>query len=86
MKQFSSRVPARHVTSPAFSTVSLFDSNGQLDPSFGVGGRVEITQSSFYLIKTLAELSGITTEQLLDSRYEKFRRMGVFLDQTPQPD
>ena len=42
------------VASPAFSTVSLFDSNGQLDPSFGVGGRVEITQSSFYLIKTLA--------------------------------
>ena len=34
-----------------------------------------------YLIRTLRELSEMDREQLLQHRYEKFRRMGVFLDQ-----
>ena len=33
-----------------------------------------------YLIRSLRELLALPTEQLLDGRYEKFRRMGVFLD------
>ena len=34
-----------------------------------------------YLSKTLAELEGKTPEELVESRYEKFRRIGVFLDE-----
>jgi acetyl-CoA carboxylase carboxyl transferase subunit alpha len=33
-----------------------------------------------YLLKTLHELKSQSTEELLNARYEKFRRMGVFLD------
>ena len=33
-----------------------------------------------YLIKNLKTLSSQPIEQLLDSRYEKFRKMGVFID------
>jgi acetyl-CoA carboxylase carboxyl transferase subunit alpha len=33
-----------------------------------------------YLVKTLRELVDQPTEQLLDSRYQKFRRMGRFLE------
>jgi acetyl-CoA carboxylase carboxyl transferase subunit alpha len=33
-----------------------------------------------YLIRSLRELLALPTEKLLDGRYEKFRRMGVFLD------
>src|SRR5262245_39262378 len=33
-----------------------------------------------YLLRTLRELSAKSIEQLLDGRYEKFRRMGVFLE------
>ena len=33
-----------------------------------------------YLMKTLNELSTIPTDDLLQQRYEKFRRMGVFLE------
>ena len=33
-----------------------------------------------YLIKTLRELVDQPTEKLLQSRYDKFRRMGQFLD------
>lgn len=33
-----------------------------------------------YLMKTLNELSTQSTEQLLENRYQKFRRMGVFLE------
>jgi len=33
-----------------------------------------------YLLRTLRELTAKSPEQLLDSRYEKFRRMGVFLE------
>ena len=33
-----------------------------------------------YLVRSLRELVGLTTEKLLDGRYEKFRRMGMFLD------
>jgi acetyl-CoA carboxylase carboxyl transferase subunit alpha len=33
-----------------------------------------------FLLRTLRELSIKSTEQLLDARYEKFRRMGVFLE------
>ncbi|HBE68383.1 MAG TPA: acetyl-CoA carboxylase carboxyl transferase subunit alpha [Planctomycetaceae bacterium] len=33
-----------------------------------------------YLLSTLADLTSQTTEELIDARYEKFRAMGVFLD------
>ena len=33
-----------------------------------------------YLMRSLRELVALPTEKLLDGRYEKFRRMGVFLD------
>jgi acetyl-CoA carboxylase carboxyl transferase subunit alpha len=33
-----------------------------------------------YLTRSLRELIGLPTDTLLDARYEKFRRMGVFLD------
>ncbi len=33
-----------------------------------------------YLVKCLRELVGTSPETLLDNRYEKFRRMGVFLE------
>ncbi|MEE2937615.1 MAG: acetyl-CoA carboxylase carboxyltransferase subunit alpha [Planctomycetota bacterium] len=33
-----------------------------------------------YLSKTLNDLEGIDSDQLVESRYEKFRRIGVFLD------
>ncbi len=33
-----------------------------------------------YLVKTLRELTDMPTEQLLAERYEKFRRMGQFLE------
>jgi acetyl-CoA carboxylase carboxyl transferase subunit alpha len=33
-----------------------------------------------YLTRSLRELIGLPVEKLLDGRYEKFRRMGVFLD------
>lgn len=33
-----------------------------------------------YLVRTLSELSTQPTDELIDARYEKFRRMGVFLD------
>jgi acetyl-CoA carboxylase carboxyl transferase subunit alpha len=36
-----------------------------------------------YLVKTLRELTQLPPMQLLDERYEKFRRMGVFLEETP---
>ena len=36
-----------------------------------------------YLLKTLRELVGQAPEALLEARYEKFRRMGVFLEQPP---
>ncbi|MCU0875788.1 MAG: acetyl-CoA carboxylase carboxyltransferase subunit alpha [Pirellulaceae bacterium] len=34
-----------------------------------------------FLLKTLRELVGVPTDRLLSQRYEKFRRMGVFLEQ-----
>jgi acetyl-CoA carboxylase carboxyl transferase subunit alpha len=33
-----------------------------------------------YLLKCLRELVGVSPEELVDRRYEKFRRMGVFLE------
>jgi acetyl-CoA carboxylase carboxyl transferase subunit alpha len=33
-----------------------------------------------YLLRSLRELISLPTDRLLDGRYEKFRRMGVFLD------
>ncbi len=33
-----------------------------------------------YLLKTLRDLSRVKTDKLLNNRYEKFRRMGVFLE------
>ena len=37
-----------------------------------------------YLLKTLRELQGLPTDDLLNKRYEKFRKMGVFLEQLEQ--
>lgn len=39
-----------------------------------------------YLLKTLRELLATPLDRLLQARYEKFRRMGVFLEQVPDPD
>ena len=36
-----------------------------------------------YLVRTLRELLALPPDQLLQERYEKFRRMGVFLDAPP---
>jgi len=38
------------------------------------------TQLKLYLRNTLRELIGWPTEQLIEARYQKFRRMGVFLE------
>ena len=39
-----------------------------------------------YLMKTLRELSPVPLDKLVEQRYEKFRRMGVFLEQpAPEP-
>jgi acetyl-CoA carboxylase carboxyl transferase subunit alpha len=38
-----------------------------------------------YLLKTLRELQGIAADDLLDERYEKFRRMGKYLERIEQP-
>jgi len=37
----------------------------------------------FYLVRTLRELLATPLDQLLQQRYQKFRRMGVFLDAPP---
>jgi acetyl-CoA carboxylase carboxyl transferase subunit alpha len=39
-----------------------------------------------FLMKTLGELASASTEQLLDQRYEKFRRIGVFLEEPAQTE
>jgi acetyl-CoA carboxylase carboxyl transferase subunit alpha len=38
-----------------------------------------------FLVKTLRELLAVPLEKLVDQRYEKFRRMGVFLEETGVP-
>ncbi|MCB9875924.1 MAG: acetyl-CoA carboxylase carboxyltransferase subunit alpha, partial [Planctomycetaceae bacterium] len=38
------------------------------------------SQVKMYLMKTLNELRSISTDDLLQKRYDKFRRMGVFLE------
>ncbi len=35
-----------------------------------------------YLTRTLAQLKSLSLDDLADTRYEKFRRMGVFIDQS----
>ncbi|HEX7126603.1 MAG TPA: acetyl-CoA carboxylase carboxyltransferase subunit alpha [Thermodesulfobacteriota bacterium] len=37
------------------------------------------------LVKALDDLDGIPVDQLLDRRYQKFRRMGRFVEQPPPP-
>ena len=37
-----------------------------------------------YLLRTLRELLALPTDELVQKRYEKFRRMGVFLDNPPE--
>jgi acetyl-CoA carboxylase carboxyl transferase subunit alpha len=39
------------------------------------------TRLKTYLSRTLAELEQQDTESLLEARYEKFRRMGMFLEE-----
>jgi len=38
------------------------------------------SQMKIYLRRSLRELSGVPTEELLEKRYEKFRRIGTFLE------
>jgi len=45
-----------------------------------MGSRLKI-----YLLKCLRELVGTPIDELLEKRYEKFRRMGVFLEQALAP-
>ncbi|MCH8043258.1 MAG: acetyl-CoA carboxylase carboxyltransferase subunit alpha [Planctomycetes bacterium] len=45
-----------------------------------MAGRIKM-----FLIKTLRELCDIPMDQLVDERYQKFRNMGVFLEQLEQP-
>jgi acetyl-CoA carboxylase carboxyl transferase subunit alpha len=40
------------------------------------------TRVKSYLLKTLRELTALPRPRLLDERYDKFRRMGVFLEET----
>lgn len=40
----------------------------------------------FYLVRTLRELLALPRDRLLAERYEKFRRMGVFLEAPPTAD
>ncbi len=45
------------------------------------------TRLKMYLLKSLRELEGMPTDELLAARYEKFRRMGRFLeDASPNPE
>lgn len=39
------------------------------------------TRAKIFLVKALRELLALPTDQLLEQRYEKFRRMGVFLEE-----
>ena len=39
-----------------------------------------------YLVRTLRELLAKPLDQLLQDRYQKFRRMGVFLEVPPAPE
>ncbi len=39
-----------------------------------------------YLLKCLRDLVGTQTEQLIDNRYQKFRRMGVYLERIAAAD
>jgi acetyl-CoA carboxylase carboxyl transferase subunit alpha len=38
-----------------------------------------------YLLRHLRELRSLSLEELLEQRYQKFRRMGVLLDGPPAP-
>lgn len=38
-----------------------------------------------YLLRTLRELASLPRERLLDERYKKFRKMGVFVEQADEP-
>ena len=48
------------------------------------------TQLSYYrnikaaLTASLKRLEGLSEEELLKQRYEKFRKVGVFMDNTPE--
>jgi hypothetical protein len=37
-----------------------------------------------YLLRYLRELRNVPTDDLLEGRYQKFRRMGVFSEITPE--
>ena len=39
-----------------------------------------------FLSKSIRQLSGLSTEKLLNERYEKFRRMGVFTENLPDSE
>ncbi len=51
--------------------------------------RAMATRLQTALVGAIRELQGLSTEELLDRRYEKFRRIGVFLEEaeeTVEPD
>lgn len=39
-----------------------------------------------YLSRTLTELEGMSADELIDSRYDKYRRIGVFLESAAEAD
>ncbi len=83
----SSRAPAAaaalKMTAPDLLALGLIDG---IVPEPGEGAHSDPDQAAEFLRLTLrsalAELSGLTPHQLIDDRYEKFRRMGSFFSET----
>jgi acetyl-CoA carboxylase carboxyl transferase subunit alpha len=83
----SSRAPAAaaalKMTAPDLLDLGLIDG---IVPEPGDGAHSDPDQAAESLRLTLrsalAELSRLTPQQLIDSRYEKFRRMGAFFSET----
>jgi acetyl-CoA carboxylase carboxyl transferase subunit alpha len=83
----SSRAPAAaaalKMTAPDLLALGLIDG---IVPEPGEGAHSDPDQAAESLRLTLrsalAELSGLTARQLIDDRYEKFRRMGAFFSET----
>jgi acetyl-CoA carboxylase carboxyl transferase subunit alpha len=83
----SSRAPAAaaalKMTAPDLLALGLIDG---IVPEPGEGAHSDPDQAAESLRLTLrvalAELSGMTSRQLIEDRYEKFRRMGSFFSET----
>ena len=83
----SSRAPAAaaalKMTAPDLLELGLIDG---IVPEPGEGAHSDPDKAAeslrLTLRKALAELSGLSPKQLIDDRYEKFRRMGSFFSET----